>query len=204
MTDTDRLLESLEQRRSTVFLLAGVLLLIFAANTSARTFFGQSWQIAQSLIAPAGFLAGALGLLSLIPGLASQNARIARVAGFISGLTAVYWLIIMMGSLGDIVGPLPRSEAVFPMVFFLGVYIATILVYIVVGVASLYAGVHSKIVGLLVLGPAVMFLLLMARVAPPFAIDLGHALFHLGIGSVLWTTVASERVETATDTTANP
>ena len=204
MTDNKQLLEQLERRHVTLFLVAGGLLLIFAANTSARTFLGQSWQIVQSLIAPAGFLVGTLGLLSLISGLVGQAPKGARVAGLISGLTAVYWLVIMVGSIGDIVGTLPASEAIFPTVFFFGVYIATILAYVAVSVVSLYAGVYSKIVGVLVMGPAVMFLLLMARAAPPFIIDTGHALFHLGVGSILWSTIPSDRVEPTTDATANP
>lgn len=204
MTDIDRLLEQLERQQVTLFLVAGGLLFIFAANTSARTFLGQSWQIAQSLIAPAGFLVGTLGLLSLVSGLVGQAPKGARVAGLISGLTTVYWLVIMVGSTGDIVGALPASEAIFPTVFFFGVYVATILAYVAVGIVSLYAGVHSKVVGLLVVGPAAMFLLLMARAAPNFVIDIGHAVFHLGVGSVLWSTVSSERVGPATDATANP
>jgi len=202
MGANDGLLESLERRSATVFLVAGGLLTVFALNTAARTFLGQSYPIVQGLVAPAGFFVGVLGLLGLYPGLAERTPTSARVAGALAGITAVYWIVIVAASLGETAGIFPASEELFPMAFFLGVYVAMLLTYAVNGAVILHAGVHSRIVGLLVLGPALMFGLLMARAAPNFVVDAGHALFHLGVGTVLWSEgILSDRTDPAIDAT---
>lgn len=203
MSDYSGRLAPIERRSPMVFVIAGGLLFIFAANTTARTFFGESWPVVQSLIAPTGFFVGALGLLSLYPALLDRTPMTARAGGLIAGITAVYWLVIAVGSIGDVVGSLPPSTDVFPMVVFMGVYVVTILAYLVVGVGSLRAGVRSRIVGVFILGPAVMFLLLLTRAAPTYVIDIGHALFHLGVGVGLWTAgIPSDRTEPAPDSPA--
>ena len=203
MATSDGLLETLERRSATVFLVAGGLLTVFAVNTGLRTFVGQSSPLVQNLVAPVGFLVGVLGLLGLYPAVANRTPTSARAAGVLAGVTAAYWIVIVAGSLGDIVGVLPASEELFPLVFFFGVYIAMLLTYAVFGAIALRAGVPSRTVGLLVLGPAAMFLLLMTGVAPNFLIDAGHALFHLGIGIALRAeSVPTERAEPAPDSTA--
>lgn len=203
MTGSDGLLETLERRRGTVFLVAGGLLVVFAVNTGARTFLGQSYPLVQSFVAPAGFLVGVVGLLGLYPALADRTPMLARAAGLLAGITAVYWLLIIAGSVADVAGILADSEDALPVAFFVGVYVAMFLTYSVVGAVSLYGGVRSPVVGLLVLGPAAMFLLLMTRAAPNFIIDAGHALFHLGIGAALVTGDAtSDQAERAPDSPA--
>jgi len=186
-----------------LFLLAGGLLAVFAANTGAQTFIGESYPLVQNLVAPAGFLVGVLALLGLSPAVADRTPTLARAAGLLAGVTAVYWTVIIAGSLGEIAGVIPASEEVFPVVFFFGVYVATLLTYGVLGIVVLRAGVWSRLVGLFILGPAVMFLLLMGRAAPNYVIDAGHALFHLATGVVLWTgDVPSDRAESAPDSPA--
>ena len=203
MATSDGLLETLEQRSATVFLVAGGLLVVFAVNTGLRTFVGQSSPLVQSLIAPVGFFVGVLGLLGLYPAIADRTPALGRAAGVLAGVTAAYWIVIVAGSLGDIVGVLPASEELFPLAFFFGVYVAMLLTYAVFGAIALRAGVPSRTVGLLVLGPAAMFLLLMMGVAPNFLIDAGHAVFHLGIGIALRAeSVPTERAGPASDPTA--
>ena len=203
MATSDGVLETLERRSATVFLVAGGLLAVFAVNTGLRTFVGQSSPLVQSLVAPVGFLVGVLGLLGLYPAVANRTPTSARAAGVLAGVTAAYWIVIVAGSLGDIVGVLPASEELFPLVFFFGVYVAMLLTYAVFGIVALRAGVPSRTVGLLVLGPAAMFLLLMTGVAPNFLIDAGHALFHFGIGIALRAeSVPTERAGPAPDSTA--
>lgn len=200
MADSDRLFESLEGKSQRLFLVAGSLLAVFAANTAFQTFIGESYLLVQSLVAPTGFLVGVLGLLGLYPALVDRTPTMARAAGLLAGGTAVYWIVLLAGSLGEIAGAIPASEAVFPIVFFFGIYVAMILTYAVFGIVVLRAGVQSRLVGLSLLGPAVMFLLLMVRAAPNYAIDAGHALFHLGAGILLWTDdVPSDQAELAPD-----
>lgn len=193
---------SLEKRNATLFFVAGGLLVVFAVNTGLRTFVGQSSPLVQGLVAPAGFFVGVLGLLGLYPAIADRIPTSAHAAGVLAGVTAAYWIVIVAGSLGEIAGALPASEELFPMAFFVGVYVAMLLTYALFGAVTLHAGVHSRTVGLLVLGPAAMFLLLMAGAAPNFVIDTGHALFHLGIGIALRAEgVPTESAEPAADAT---
>lgn len=203
MAKSGRVSKSLDGKSPTLFLVAGGLLAVFAVNTGAQTFIGESSPLVQNLIAPLGFLVGVLALLGLYPAVADRRPSLAQAVGLLAGVTAVYWLVIIAGSLGELAGVIPASEEVFPVVFFFGVYVATILTYAVCGIVVLRAGVQSRLVGLFILGPAVMFLLLMARAAPNYVIDAGHALFHLSAGIVLWTAdVPSDRAGPAPDSPA--
>ena len=203
MVESNRVSESLGGKSPMLFIVAGSMLAVFAANTGAQTFIGESSPLVQNLVAPLGFLVGVLALMGLYPAVSDRSPSLGQAAGLLAGVTALYWVLIIAGSLGETAGVTPASEEVFPVVFFFGVYVATLLTYAVFGIVVLRAGGQSRLVGLFILGPAVMFLLLMTRAAPNYVIDAGHALFHLGAGAVLWThDVPSDRAEPAPDSPA--
>ena len=75
MATSDGLLETLERRSATVFLVAGGLLTVFAVNTGLRTFVGQSSPLVQNLVAPVGFLSESSDCSDCTPRLPTEPPR---------------------------------------------------------------------------------------------------------------------------------
>lgn len=195
--------ESLEGKTPALFLLAGGLLVVFAVNTGLETFAGTFYPPVQNIVGPTGFFLGVVGLLGLYPALADRTRTVARVVGVVAAVSAVGWFVIVVGGLGELAGILPNSEEILPGVFFVGVFLFTMLAYTGVALTSLRTGAHSRTLGFLLVGPAAMFLLLFLGAAPNFVIDTGHVLVHLGIGIVLRAEgIPTDRARPAPDSTA--
>lgn len=196
MTDSTDLVEPLQGKSARLFLAAGALLVIFAANTAARAFADSGVDAVHGFVGPAGFFVGLVGLVGLYPALADRSPRLARLAAAAAVIPLVGWVVIAGVGLGSAVGVLPGVSVVLPAVVFISVFPLTILAYLLFGVTSLRVDVHSRSVGVLLLAPAAVFLTLMVGVQSPaipatetteFVIDSGHALAHLAIGTALWT-----------------
>lgn len=192
MTDSSGLLEPIEGQSGTLFLIAGGLLLVFAANTGARVFAGMGLSTVHSFFGPAGFFVGLLGLVGLYPGLAGRGSVLARVTVLVAVVPLVGWFVIAAFGLGSTLGLLPAVSVVLPGVTVIVVFLTTMLSYLLVGATTLNDGAYSRTVGLVLLVPAVPFLTLMLAVQalPPvewaeFVIDSGHALAHLAVGIIL-------------------
>lgn len=210
MTDSTGVLEPFEGKSATLFLAAGGLLVIFAANTGARVFTDGGYSAVHSTVGPAGFLLGIVGLLGLSPALAGRTPKLARVAGVVAAIPAVGWFVIAVFGIGRAAGILPGMSVVLPVpVVPVLVILTTILTYVLFGVADLRAGVHLRAVSFALLVPAVPFLLLIVGLAvlgpvegAEFAIDVGHALAHLTVGIALRTAgVPDDRAEPAAEAT---
>ncbi|QLG51069.1 hypothetical protein [Natrinema halophilum] len=200
MTEPEGAFKSLDGKSSTLFLLGGGLLVVFAANTALRTFVGTSFPPVQGLIGPAGFFFGGVGLLGLYPALANRTSQLARAAVVVAVIPVVGWpVIILRGIATQVIGiTLPEVLAALPMV----VIASMLLAFASFGIASLQAGIHSRITGVLLLIPATGFLLLITNAAPHFVIDIGHAVGYLGVGFTLQSTgIPTDSTETAVDPT---
>lgn len=183
-----------------VFLLAGALMVAFAANTYLKTFVGTSYPVIQYGIAPFGFLVGVVGLFGLYPTLADAAPRLARVAGAVATITTAGWVIILVSAIGRLAGVLSEPEgplAMVPMV----VIVSMIVAFALFGTTSLYTGAHAWIIGGLLLVESAMFLVLLLRVAPYLLlIDIGHIVAYLGLAVTLRATaVSSDSADPATD-----
>lgn len=196
MTDRNGMLRALEGKTPALFLVAGVVMIIFAANTYLKTFTGTSYPVVQGVVAPVGFFVGVIGLIGLYSGLAGRASTLARVAAVVTGIAALGWVVIVVASIvsqGEPSGPL----AVVPLV----TIVSMILAFALFGITSLRSGIHSRVVGVLLLVESAMFLLVIAGV-PGFLIDTGHVLAYLGIGIALWTTdLPSDSADPAPDST---
>lgn len=209
MTGRPGLLDPLDGRSATLFLLAGGLLLVFAANSGIRAFTDGGYPVIHSVFGPGGFFLGLVGLLGIAPALAEQRPKSTRVIGVVAAIPAVGWFVITVFGLGSSAGVLPGMSVVFPPAFPVLVFLTTILAYVTFGVVSLRAGVHSRSVTGLLFVPVVPFisLILTAAVLEPvvwgeFAIDSGHALAHLALGLALrYESVPADRPEPAVDAT---
>lgn len=203
MTDTNGVFGSLEEKSSMLFLVAGGLLAVFAVNTGLETFAGTFYPAIQSIVGPAGFFLGVVGLLGLYPALADRTSTIPHIAAVVAGVASVCWFVIVVGGLGEFGGVFPSSEEILPGMFFIAVFVFTILSYLIFGLVSFRTGVQSRTISSLLFGPAAMFLLLVVGAAPAFVIDIGHVLFHLGIGLTLRAGgIPTDRTQPTPDSTA--
>jgi hypothetical protein len=130
--------------------------------------------------------------------LTRRSRALSAVAPALAGLTALYWAVVLVGSVGEVVEALPGANQVIPLTFFFGVSLAMTPTDGVIGFLGLSTGIPSRLVGLLVLGPAVVFRLSLSRAAPNVVIDVGHALFHLGLAGAVRTAGAPTRTGEAT------
>lgn len=193
MTDSSGVLEPLEGKSATLFLVAGGLLLVFAANTAARVFAGAGLPAVHSFVGPAGFFVGLLGLFGLYPGLVHRGSVLARLTAVVAAVPLVGWFVIAVFGIGDTVGLLPDASVVLPGAAFILVFMLTMVTYLLAGTVSLRTDVHSLTIGLLLLAPAVPYLMLILAVQVflpaawgEFVIDSIHALAHLALGIALW------------------
>lgn len=192
MAGKDSVLAPLDGRSPTLFLVAGGLLVIFAANTGARVFTDMGYSTVHSIFGPAGFFVGLVGLFGLYPGLADRSPWLARIAASVAAIPLVGWSVITVFGIGNSAGILPDLSVVFPGAFVIVVFLTTMIAYILFAATSFHAGIHSQIVGLVLLAPAIPFLTLIVAVQvlgpvewTEFAIDSGHALAHVAVGIVL-------------------
>lgn len=188
------MLDPLDGKSAPLFLIAGGLLVVFAANTGARVFADAGISTVHSLVGPAGITLGLLGLLGLHPAHADRTPTAATVAGVVAAIPTVGWSIIVVFGIGSAAGILPGMSVVFPPAFPILVFLTTMLAYILFGVASFRAGLYPRRVGIVLLLPVVPFLALIVGTAvlgpvewAEFAIDTGHALAHLIVGTALLT-----------------
>lgn len=184
MTRHDGVTGVLHGKSPGLFLLAGILMVAFATNTYLTTFSGSGYPVIQSVVGPAGFGLGTLALLGLYPTLVERTPRLARIAAAVAILPAIGWTIIVLGGVATTTGVLPADSSP-PVVIPMGTIATTLLAFLLFGITTLRADTHSRLVGILLLVPAAMFVLLMARLAPPFVIDSGHLVGILGTGIAL-------------------
>lgn len=194
-------LGALDGRSPMLLLIGGGLLVVFAANTWLGAFAGTSYPALHDVVGPAGFLVGVLGVLGLSPTLVDRLGNVGRAAAVLAAIPAVGWTVIVAGSVGNALGVLADGGSVIGIVAIVTI-VTTTLSYALFGALALRAGVHSRLVGVSLLIPAVMFVLLLTRVAPPFVVDAGHVVGHLGAGAALWSTgVRTDSAEPTADAT---
>jgi hypothetical protein len=195
MTDRNEILASLERRTGTLFLVAGVMFIAFAAMWGVEAFMNRS--APKNIFGPAGFAFAFLGMLGLYPSLADRSRRLAGLGAIVAiigavgaaanSLTYIGWWVL------PAVVPNPDTVAVVGAMVG-GMLLGQFLGYTSFGVASLRAGVHSRSVGLLLVAVPTVLVVMIATVAVGFAgagsatvLGSVQALIHLAIGYTLRT-----------------
>lgn len=171
-------------RTTWLFLIAGVLAAIFGVNTYLTAFWGTFYEPIQAIVGPAGFLVGVVGLFSLYSGLASRTP-LAHLAGILTGVTILAWILILVGSLGEVIGVFSEQPAFVRMASMAAIF-GMLLSFGSAGLLSVWSNYPSRLVGGLLLVESTMFLFLVARLVPAYVIDTGHVLAFLGIAVALW------------------
>lgn len=196
---------SLEKWTPRAFLLAGVLFVGHAAVRGVEAF--TTAPPPADVFGPAGYVVALVGLAGLYPALADRTAKLARLAAAVAGLPFAGWLVIEAWSVGEVAGIVPPQPDVFPGAFFVAVILTTLLAYVLFGVASLRAEVHSRTVAVLLLAPAAVLVLLIAGATVLDAgaavggvvVGIGQSLAHLALGGALRGGRARADTESPTD-----
>lgn len=189
--------ELLERQSPTMYLLAGVLLVGYAALNGLAAFSDGAFVPVEDVVGPAGFVLGFLGALGLSRRLAERRSRRAWVGVGCVSLGCVGFSVITLQGLAVVAGVASTSD---PGVFLLLATIGMVPGYLLLGATSLRAEAHPRIVGLLLVVPAVAYtsMLLGAVLFVQFglfsetvlassavAISSAQAVAHLGLGLTL-------------------
>jgi len=149
---------SLERRRPTAFLLAGVVFVADAALLTADVAAGTGpAAFGQGLIGTA-WTAAFLGLLGFYPGLADRSRWLPRVGAVFAAVGAVTMAAMAVTSFGYAAGVPGGAFADVVGFFLLGVFPGIVLGFGAFGVASLRTDLYSRRVGLLFLVLVLTFL----------------------------------------------
>lgn len=189
MVDSNSVLAPLERWSSRLFLAAGAVLAVYATFYGTEAFL-DTVPAVRDVLGPAGYIIGFVGLLGLYPALADRSPKLAHAGAFFAVLGIVGWLVSLLGRAGIVSGApaaLDATEALF-------ILIGMILAFLAFATASLRTDIHSRMVGVLLLGPflvnALNFGIVIAGYASPegrFATSGLWALSYLAIGIALRT-----------------
>lgn len=146
--------DSVEQWSPTLFLVGGGLMVGHAALLGVQAFTNLSTP--PDVFGPTGHLVALLGLVGLYPVLAARTPTVARIAGAVTAVTLLSWFVMTVTRLLAIVGLVSAVSDVLPGVFFMLMFVSTILTYVLFGIATVRIDDGSRIVGILVLTPAAL------------------------------------------------
>lgn len=176
-----------------MFILAGGLFVVFAGFWGAFAFTEMRSEVVQNVVGPAGWTAAFIGLLGLYPSLADRSPRLAAAGAVFAALGIVGGTVSIVGNLLPVLGWMGESPAWLAPIQLL-LLLGIVLGFLTVGIATLRTPAWSTGVGLLLLAPAIIFLVNIVRVAmlgsttppwSPFVLGSGQALALLGIGYLL-------------------
>lgn len=208
--------EALERWSPTLFLIAGVVLVVYATFNGIVAFTDVTSRTVKDVTGPAGFVFGFVGLLGLYPTIAGRSPRLARAGAVSAVLGAVGFSTITLQGLARLAGVEPPA--------WLGIFVLVAAIGMVSGFLSFGAGtlrtdVHSRALGLLLLAPATIFAVMVTQAVlfaqwglfsettmawSAFTISGGQALAYLVIGYSLRTGLTTaEREVPSGDVTAS-
>lgn len=197
----------LERWRSALFLVAGGVLVVFAATLAIQEV--TATVIPQNAFGPLGFAIGFLGLLGLYPGVVTDVPRLAAAGALLAILGAggfvVAWLVALVEVAG---GTAPAWVELANGPILAGMVLGFLAFAIAVKRSDAYAGQLA----VLLLVPAVLLALNVARVElvgaenvrlwVSFLFATGQALAYLGIGITLRAEPAPTEARTRTTDSA--
>lgn len=192
MTPGSRLLDPLDGKSQRLFLFAGAVLIVYVSLLSYQAFVDSSMNFHDneaSVVGPAGFCIGALGLLGLHPRLADDSPRLAGAGALFAAFGVVGWFVIAVTGLADLAGI--TTPVALQALGFLA-FFQMLVGFPIVGIAALRADGEPRALGLLLVAPAVLFGTMIASGAMTggtaigaVLISTGLLLAHLGIAYVL-------------------
>lgn len=155
--------DSVEQWSPTLFLVGGALLVGHAAVKGIKAF--TDLAPPPDVFVTTGHLIALVGLVGLYPVLVDRTPRVARAAVAVAVVPIVGWGVMTVARLLAVAGTVSSLNHVLPGALIVLVVGSTILTYGLFGAATLRAGEDSRIVGILVLAPAALFIMLLVDAA---------------------------------------
>lgn len=184
--------ESIERWSPTLFLIGGVLLVGHAVMLGIDAF--SSLSTPPDLFGPSGHLMALLGLFGLYPMLTDRTPAVTRIAGGVALLGIGSWAVLTVTRLLTVAGLVSSVSEMLPPAFFGLVFLATIITYVLFGIATIRADGEAGFVSGLLFAPAALLVVALlgsaitdlAAVAG-FFVACGLALSILSLGYVLRT-----------------
>lgn len=184
--------DSLEDYSSTLFIAAGVVLIVYVGLLGYQAFIDSTMNFHDneaSVVGPAGFCLGAIGLLGLYPAVRDRSPKVAGAGAVVAALGAVGWFVIAASGLADLAGI--EAPAWLQAVGF-AAFLEMLVGFPLLGIASLRTDAHSRLLGLLLMAPAIIFGAMIASGAltggsgmGAVIISSGLTMVHLGVGYLL-------------------
>ena len=181
---------SLEQRSSTLFLVAGGSLVVHSVIHLLIAFTNVNYPFHHEFpFGVVGMILGFVALFGLYPQLVARSPELARAGAVLAGLGTVGWVALGLRTLIEELGATPPAwlGTIAPLVIF-----GVILGYLVFGVVGLRTGTVSRTTALIVVTPALVmaYNIASALTLPDFTgaaviVASGFALAHLAIGAAL-------------------
>lgn len=154
------MLESLEQRRPTLFFLGAAMFVVSAALNGIQIVAGTeslNLTVAEAFIA-GGWLAGLLGLLGLYPELADRSRWLSRAGAVFAVIGVTAFAVLAVVSLYAFVAGYGLGNSPIPVVYFIpGVFVGSLLAFVSFSGAALRSDDLPQTLGLLLLVPSAIF-----------------------------------------------
>jgi len=145
---------SVEQWGPTLFLVGGGLLVGHAAMLAVQAF--STLTTPPDVFGPLGHLVALTGLFGLYPMLANRTTTVARIAGSLAIVGVGTWTVLTVTRFLAVAGFVTSVSDVLPGAVFMLAFVSTILTYAMFGIATLCVVSDSRLVGTLLLAPAVL------------------------------------------------
>lgn len=183
-------LQSLEQHSSTLFLVAGVLMVVHTVIHALIAFTDMNYPLHHEMpFGVVGHMLAFIALLGLYPQLVTRSPKLSRAGAGLAVLGTVGWFVIGTMTLAETLGvTLPAWLGVFAPVTILTV----VLGYLAFGVAGLRSDIVTRTTALVVLTPVLVMIYNMAVALTTggtregqIIVAGGFALTHLAIGAAL-------------------
>lgn len=205
MTAREGLVETIPGRTATLFLVAGLLFIVFAAFHGVEAFLHRA--APKDIVGPAGFAFAFVGMLGLYPDLAGRSPWLSRIGAIFALLGAAAAAVTSVWHVGLWV--LPASMPPFVAAVSIGMVLGQFPGYVSFGLASLRTDIHPRTVGLLLVAVPTVLAVMIVTVATGYAtsgsaVVLGsvQALIHLAIGfSIRTAGASSDRAVSPVETT---
>ena len=192
MANDEGILDGLGRRSSQLFLLGGVIVVVFAITEAVPAFSDSQFPVVRNVLT-IGYALAFVGLIGQYRVLSEHQMWLARIGAAAAFLGAVGFTFNSIVSLVQLAGIVPMDAPTWTNAFVPLSIIGMVLGYLSMGTASLRSDVYSRRLGLVLLVPGIVFVVLLVGL---FTVGIGQWAFIfsgteaaaiLGIGYLLRT-----------------
>lgn len=183
-------LELLSDHTSTLYLVAGVILVVHAIVHGIAAFTAMDYPLVHGgHVGPLGYTIGFIALLSLYPRFKPAAPKLALAIGVLAVLGAVGWVLDWIVSISEYLGiTLPQVLEIYGLFILAGFSLG----YLISPITNHRTGMYSTTTTLALLTPVIVMIINIGGVAlgygsptGQFVVSTGFAIAHLLIGAAL-------------------